>query len=114
MNNKKVKKFKELSDDIDSEIFDNNGEKLEGEYEIESIIDVFTDPKDITSVSENFGINQDLSVKEVKRGNTIWITALLRKPGTTSFTSPAVQGILKLRIVDIYYGLQYLSKVINK
>jgi hypothetical protein len=116
---KEIKKFKEysnLSSDAESETFDMDGNKISGPLEIESIIDVFTDPSEIPGVSESasgISFNTDLSVKEVKRGDNIWITALLRKPGTTSFNSPAVQGVIKVRVVDIYYGLQYLNKVIN-
>lgn len=117
---KEIKKFKEysnLADDVkSSEAFDMDGNKISGPLEIESIIDVFVDPSEIPGISESasgISMNTDLSVKEVKRGDNIWITALLRKPGTTSFNSPAVQGVIKVRVVDIYYGLQYLNKVIN-
>ncbi len=112
---KKFKEYSSLSDDITTDIFDMDGDKIKGPLEIESIIDIFTDPSKIPGIKEAAGVslNTDLSVKEVKRGDSIWITALLRKPGTTSFNSPAVQGVIKLRVVDIYYGLQYLNKVIN-
>ena len=109
----KIKKYDELSSDITDSNLEDDIEKMKGEYQIEEILDIFTDPKDIPVVEGAIGINTDLSVKEVKRGDTIWITALLRKNGH-SFTSPAVQGVIKLRVVDIYYGLQYLNKVINK
>jgi|ERR1035437_3788468 hypothetical protein len=118
--NEQIKKFRDysnLSDELDAlNIQDIEGNKLKGSFEIESIIDVFLDPKDIPSIKEAnvVGVNTDLSVKEFKRGDTIYITALLRKPGTTSFNSPAIQGVIQLRVVDIYYGLQYLNKVINK
>lgn len=107
----KISKFKELSTDIND--IDVDFEKLKGEYEIEEILDIFADPKDIPITENSIGINTDLSVREVKRGEYIWITALLRKPGQ-SFNSPAIQGVIKLRVVDMYYGLQYLNKVINK
>jgi len=38
---------------------------------------------------------------------------MIKKPGH-SMTSPATQAVIKLRIVDIYQGLSYLNKVINK
>jgi hypothetical protein len=38
---------------------------------------------------------------------------MIRKSGT-SMTSPAVQAVLRLRIIDIYRGLSYLNKVLNK
>jgi len=108
----------ELSNDIEDIEMEVNGEKVKnGDYFIEEILDVIVpDEKDFGNVDENLnaiGVHSDLTVREAKRGDIIWITALLRKKGTTSFTSPAVQGVLKVRIVDIFYGLQYLNKVIN-
>jgi|GEM_PF-4384030 len=110
---KKVKKFNELSDDIRDKEFSDYIQKASGEFQIEEILDIFLDPKDIPVKEGAIGINTDLSVKEVKRGDYVWITALLRKQGH-SFTSPSVQGVIKLRVVDIFYGLQYLNKVINR
>lgn len=109
----KIKKYDELSTDIQNQDLESDIERLKGEYQIEEILDIFTDPKDIPLTESAWPVNTDLSVKEVKRGDYIWITALLRKPGQ-SFNSPAVQGIIKLRVVDLFYGLQYLNKVINK
>jgi hypothetical protein len=110
---KHIKKYDNLSSDIKDEKLQDEVKKLTGEYEVEEILDIFLDPKDIPIVEGAIGVNTDLSVKEVKRGDYIWITALLRKNGQ-SFNSPAVQGVIKLRVVDIFYGLQYLNKVINK
>ena len=106
-----------LSDDIVE--VDVDGEKVDmKDYYIEDILDVIVPDEEMEygNVEENLnaiGVHSDLTVRDVKRGDIIWITALLRKRGSTSFTSPAVQGVLKVRIVDIYYGLQYLNKVIN-
>ncbi|CAG7581570.1 MAG: hypothetical protein SLAVMIC_00907 [uncultured marine phage] len=107
-----------LSDDVlEVEV---DGEEVDmKDYYIEDVLDVIIpDEKEFgNSVEENLnaiGVHSDLTVRQAKRGDIIWITALLRKKGTSSFTSPAVQGVLKVRIVDIYYGLQYLNKVINK
>ena len=46
-------------------------------------------------------------------GDTIYITALIKKKGI-SFTAPATQAVLKVRVVDIYHGLSYLNKVLNQ
>jgi hypothetical protein len=120
----KIKKFSEyepLSDDIQKVIVDDY-DKVKGDYEIESILDVISDPEQIEKIDNTYkkneantlGVNTDLSIKDVKRGGIVYITCLLRRKNTTSFNSQAVQGVLKLRIVDIYYGLQYLNKVINQ
>ena len=59
------------------------------------------------------GIHTDLSNNEIKRGQLVYISALLRKEGH-SLSSPAVQSVIKLRVIDIFKGLQYLNKVINQ
>src|ERR1035437_3230909 len=96
-----IKKFTEYSNLSDTDIPAMEDDKLKGSFEIESIIDVFLDPKDIPigirEANVVGGVNVDLSVKEFKRGEYIWITALMRRPGTTSFNSPAIQGIVKCR-----------------
>jgi hypothetical protein len=124
---KKFNQFFESSDSVEQDPLSDDivevevdGEDVDmKDYFIVDILDVIVpEEKDFgNSVEENLnaiGVHTDLTVRQAKRGDIIWITALLRKRGSTSFTSPAVQGVLKVRIVDIYYGLQYLNKVINK
>lgn len=110
----RIKKFTQLSSDIENPIFDIDVEKIEnGEYEIESVIDVFLDPKDIKVEESNvINFNTELS-GDIKRGELLYVVALLRKKGTTSYSSPALQAVLKVRIVDIYHGLSYLNKVLK-
>lgn len=112
MKDTKIKKFDELSKDIEDKDLEISIDDIKsGKFEIESIIDVFQDPKDI---KENFvGLQSDLTKKEVKRGDTIYITAMIKKTGH-SMSSPATQAVIKLRVIDIYNGLSYLNKVINK
>jgi hypothetical protein len=108
----------DLSDDIETIEFDDI-EKVKSDYEIESIIDVsFEEPEEKDYGNElkegaGIGLHADLSVKEVKRGQILWISALLRKKGTTSFNSQAVQGVIKVRVVDYFYGLQYMKKALG-
>ena len=114
--NYKMKTFTELSSDIENSIFDINIEKIKsGEYEIDSIIDVFYGEEIEQKLTESgiIGIPTDLSNKDVKRGDVIYITAMLRKTGSTNFYSPSVASVLKLRIVDIFHGLSYLNKVLK-
>ena len=109
----KIKKYDELSSDIENKNLEIDIEKLKGEYRIEEILDVFLDPKDIPVTEGIMGINTDLSNNEIKRGQLVYISALLRKEGH-SLSSPAVQSVIKLRVIDIFKGLQYLNKVINQ
>jgi len=117
-NENKKDELEPLSDDIELiEVDGEDGEDFDfKEFEIDSIIDVIVaDDMEYGNelVEAMISTHADVSKKETKRGDTLYITALLRKKGTTSFNSPAVQGVLKVRVVDIYYGLQYLNKVVN-
>ena len=114
MADNKVKKFNELSNDIKDQNLEMDIEKLKKDgFEIDSIIDIFHDPKDIELKENIIGIPSDLTKKELKRGDCIYISALIKKKGT-SFSSPAIQAVLRVRIVDIFHGLSYLNKVINQ
>ena len=108
----KIQKFSALANDIDN-IPTVDIEKLKsGEYEIESIIDVFMEPPHVKE-SGIVGITTDLTNKDVKRGDYVYMTAMLRKNNKTSLSSPSIQAVLKLRVVDIYHGLSYLNKIIK-
>jgi hypothetical protein len=110
----KIQKFSNLSTDIETIINVDVDKIKSGEYEIESVIDVFLDPNDVKlQESGIIGITTDLSNKDVKRGDHVYITAMLRKTDKQSFSSPSIQAVLKLRVVDIYHGLSYLNKIIK-
>ena len=109
----KSKEFEPLSDDIIAISKLDNGDykKVEGPVNIVQITGVITDEEEIKKLNEIAGgpvLNTDLSLKQVKRGDTIWITCLLQKPSSSVFNSQSI-GTLKVRIVDIYYGLSKLS-----
>ena len=112
MKNAKIKKFDELSKDIENKSLEIDFEKItSGEFEIESIIDVIIGD---SGVSENISISGiDLSNRDVKRGDTLYITCLMKKKGV-SFSSPSSQYTLKVRIVEMISGWSYLNKIINK
>ncbi len=108
-----MKKFTELSTDIESSDLQSESGKVQGSVEIESVIDIFASPDESTTddlTSENLiALNTDLSNKEIKRGDEVYITAFIRKPGQ-SMTSPSTQSVLKLRVIDIYQGLSQLNR----
>jgi len=122
---KKVKKFKKdkefepLSDDIIAlqELDDGSVEKIKGPIEIINITGVITDDKKIKKMEEAISggpvFSTDFQTKEVKRGDIIWVTAFIKKPGTIAWSAQQSQAVLKCRIVDIYYGLNKL-KYINQ
>ena len=117
--NKKVKNFEKdgefqpLSDDIIAMSKLDNGDyqKVKGPVNIVQITGIITDEDEIKRLDEIAGgpvLNTDLSLKQVKRGQEIWITCLLQKPSSSVFNSQTM-GCLRVRVVDIYYGLSKLS-----
>lgn len=106
---KKSKKDKTLSTDIsslDSQIDDElDGSKLDGEWDIINIIDVSKE----MPTNEAIIINAELGDKTVKRGDYIYITALLQKKGSTFHQNQ--MGVLKVRVVDIYNTLLMLNNL---
>jgi hypothetical protein len=77
-----MKKFTELSSDIEGSDLQAESGKVQGSVEIESVIDIFASPDQSTTddlTSENLiALNTDLSNKEIKRGDEVYITA--RRP----------------------------------
>lgn len=99
-----------LSSDIDS-VNDQITQSLEGtilngEWEIQSILSVNTEPP----TNEAIIINAELGSNPVKRGDFIYITALLNKRGSSSFHQNQM-GVLKVRIVEIYNTLLVLNQL---
>jgi len=81
------------------------------EWEIVSIVDVsLCEPP---KTNEAIVINAELGQKEVKRGNIIWITALLKKKKETDAFHSNQMGVIKTRIVDIYNTISILN-TLNK
>ena len=112
----KTEEFQPLSDDIVaiSKLDNGNYEKVKGPVEIVQITGVITDKDEIEKLDEIAGgpvFSTDLGVKQVKRGDTIWITAFIQKPGTQSWSNQQSQATLKCRIVDIYMGLNKLNSL---
>jgi len=118
--NKKIKKFNKkqefdaLSDDIIAISKSDNGDyqKITEPVEIVQITGVVTDEEEIKKLNEVVGgpvISTDLSLKQVKRGQLIWLTCLLQRPGSTAVINSQTMGVISARIVDIWYGLSKLS-----
>lgn len=110
----KDKTFQPLSDDIIaiSKFDKGEYEKVKGPVEIVQITGVIDDKDEIKKLDEIAGgpvINTDLALKTAKRGDTIWLTALLQRPGSSSVYNSQTLGVIKVRVVDIYYGLSKLS-----
>jgi hypothetical protein len=110
----KKKEFQNLSDDIIAISKLDNGDykKIDEPMEIVQITGVITDEDEIKKLDEVAGgpvLNTDISMKQVKRGQEIWITCLLQRPSSTAVYNAQSMGVLKVRIIDIFYGLSKLS-----
>ncbi len=109
---KKGKKLEPLSNDVEiikDEIEDMDKHKVStGEWEIVNVIDVSTNEPEMTS--ETVVVNADLGSKEVKRGDEIYITAMLKKK-EGNWTQPNVMGVIKVRVIDIYNSLSILNSL---
>ena len=94
-------------ENLDNQISDEvEGTKLEGEWEIQSIIDVSTEPP---KTNEAIIVNADIGNKEIKRGEFIYITALINKKGRPYHQSQ--MGVVKTRVVEIYNTLLVLNSI---
>jgi len=92
----------ELDDQVSDEV---KSTILDGEWEIVNIIDVTTEKP----MNEAIIINAELGDKEVKRGDFIYITALINKKGRPYHQSQ--MGVLKVRVVEIYNTLLVLNSL---
>jgi hypothetical protein len=95
--------IKNLDDQISNEI---DGTKLDGEWEIQSVISVSSEPP---KTNEAVIVNADLGSKEIKRGEFIYITALINKKDKPYHQSQ--MGVIKVRVVEIYNTLLVLNSI---
>ena len=82
--------------------------------EIVQVTGIIDDPEEIKKLDEVAGgpvLNTDISLKQVKRGQEIWITCLLQKPSSSTVYNTQSYGVLKVRIIDIFYGLNKLNQM---
>lgn len=81
------------------------------EFEIEEIIDIFTDVEEIKEASGSNLKTMDLTNKSVDRNDIVWITARL-KPRNNSTAYPLGEiGVLKCKVMETFYGLAKLNQL---
>ena len=106
----KKDKQKTLSNDIDKlddQIIDDiKNTKLDGNWEIVSVIDVSTTPP---KIDEAIIINAELGSGEIKRGDLIYITAQIKRPGQVQAYHNMQMGVVKVRVIDIYNSMAILN-----
>jgi len=117
-----INKFKEFSegkdnqnlqDDITTLVKDGDEYvKTTEPLELVQVTGILTDEEEIAKIEEHFVVHAgDFTGKEIKRGDIIWLSCLIKKPGN-SYT-PNQQAVLKLRITDIYLGLSKLNQLMK-
>lgn len=118
----KIKKFNDydkeeviyepLSDDITAiEKIDGEYVKIDEPIKIIKIVDVLTDEKEIRKIEEDFQLDTSLTIKNIKRGDIIWLTALLEKPNSSTSWNAQTLGVVKVRVLDFFYGLNKLKTI---
>ena len=97
----------DLSNDIqslDDQILDQvKTTILDGDWEIVNVIDVSTNKP----TNEAIIINAELGDKQIKRGEFLYVTALINKKGRPYHQSQ--MGVIKVRVVEIYNTLLVLN-----
>lgn|SRR5574344_237376 len=100
-----------LSDDIivldDVVADDSKKTKLNGKWQIVSIIDVSKEPPKIDEANV---ISADFGNKDIKRGDYIYITCQLKRPGQMPYNNMNM-GVLKCRITDIFNSMAVLNNL---
>ncbi len=81
--------------------------KLEGEWEIVSVIDVSKNEPDL---NEAIIVNAELGDKNVKRGDYIYVTAMIHRKGGAAYHQQQM-GVIRCRVVDIYNNLFILNSL---
>lgn len=124
---KKANLQKQVADDVFNQNLSNDIEILNkldngeytiatGTFTIDKILGVITDQDEIKKLEEaagGFQLSTDLTLKEVKRGDVIWLTALLKRPHSSTPFNQTTMGVIKARIMDYYYGLNKLKSINN-
>jgi len=109
----KKNKQKLLSNDINllnSQLKNSiDGTKLDGEWEIIDILSISTKEPSDDNLKETIVINAEIGNNTIKRGDYIYITALINKKG--NYVNQNQMGVLKVKVVDIYNNLFVLNQL---
>lgn len=108
----KDKEFEPLSDDmvVLNKMEDGSFEKVEEPVNIVQLTGIITDEEEIKKIEENFTLDTSLTIRNIKRGDIIWMTALLERTSGSAISSQKL-GVVKVRVVDYYWGLSKLNQI---
>jgi hypothetical protein len=107
--------YKPLADDILAIQKTEDGKfvPIKEPVEIEQIIDIIKDEKTIKKIEENITVDTNVSVGEVTRGQILYLTAMLKRPHQTTPFNQTTMGVIKVRVIDIFMGLNKLKQVMK-
>lgn len=107
--------YKPLADDILALQKTEDGEfiPIKEPVKIEQIVDIIKDEKTIKKIEENITVDTNVSVGEVKRGQILYLTAMLSRPHQTTPFNQTTMGVIKVRVIDYFYGLNKLKQVLK-
>ena len=114
----KNKSYEPMSDDILALAKNDKGEfeKIKGNIDIVQITGIVPDEevKEIEkSLKENVTLDTSLTITDVKRGKELWLVALLKKSNSTAWNAQQL-GVIKVRVIDFFYGLNKLHSLKSK
>jgi len=104
--------YDNLSDDV--EVFDVKDDKIKkvdlNEYEIVKVVDVLT-KKQVEKIEEMQVLNLGTTMpKDIKRGDEMYLTVMLQpKSKTSSYNVSNTMGVVRVRVMDIFQGLNILK-----
>lgn len=88
-------------------------EPISDEYEVDKIIDVFTDMEEVKETVGS-GLSFDIQPKSIERGQTIYFTALLKPRNKSVAYSMGEMGVIKCKVQQTWYGLNKLNRLKKK
>lgn len=117
-----LKDWKLIKESLDSDstplllsIKDESPEILDGrDWYIDTIMDIVKDPKDIEKYESLINTTLGLEQQNIKQGDHIYITALLKPRNNSTVLSGGEPAIIRAKIEKIYYGLSKLGELQKK
>ena len=108
----KNKEYEPLSDDmvVLNRLEDGSFEKIDEPVNILQITGLITDEDEIKKIEETLTVDTSVLIKDIKRGQILWLTALLERTSGQAINSQKL-GVVKVRVVDYYWGLSKLNQI---
>ena len=119
MDFEKNKEYNSLSDDIVafSKLDTGEYEPIKSDINIVQILDIVKDPEEIKKIekatNEGLFFDTSLTVNNVKRGDKLYLTALLQKTHDNQTISNQNLGVICVRVVEIYSGISKLTSLMK-